>query len=281
MPTMQKLTHLLALTTAAVTILAATTSDMKPNYEVKFLMDPALVLDATSHKLTADVLSALSLSSKVTKMNVQFLDTDAKDIYNAGWSPRIRKMEKKEDELELTYKKRYPINGTDLDATLALAASQGFSDADNDYEPQVEWGFEKQTLSISNDKSASSTSASMDLPDVDASRAALIAQAPDKFVNWLSPGWGNDMLAQSRIFGPVLAKRSTGTWNGTKLYVEVWPIRKAKEAEELEYVVEASFKADTGDEASAGREALRAVLSGKGWLLEKDSLKTQMIMDRY
>ncbi|KAK3682797.1 hypothetical protein B0T22DRAFT_494437 [Podospora appendiculata] len=257
---------------------------MKPNYEVKFLLDPALVLDATSHKLTAEVLSALSLSSKVAKMNVQFLDTDTKDIYNAGWSPRIRKMEKKETELELTYKKRYPINGTDLDATLALAASQGFGDdEDADYEPQVEWGFSKQTLSLSNDKSDKSASpGGMDLPDVDASRKMLIAKAPGKFENWLEPGWGKELLARARVFGPVLAKRSTGDWNGTKMYVEVWPIRAAaQEADGLEYVVEASFKADTNDEASATRDALRALLSDKGWLVEKDSLKTQMIMDRY
>ena len=47
------------------------------------------------------------------------------------------------------------------------------------------------------------------------------------------------------------------------------------------YIVEASVKADTKDEARDRRRALEELLSGRGWLCPRDSLKTQLIMDNY
>jgi len=85
----------------------------------------------------------------------------------------------------------------------------------------------------------------MDLPNQTDSRSLLINNAPDKFNNWLYSDWGTSKLSSSRIYGPVLAKRSVGTWSGQQLYIEVWPIQS------------------------------------KGWFLAQDSLKTQLIMDRY
>ena len=84
---------------------------MKPDYEVKLLMAPSAVLD-TDRKLTSAVRSAFDIPSVVLKMNVQFLDTDSKDIYGNGWCPRVRKTEG-EPDFELTYKKRYPVTDGD------------------------------------------------------------------------------------------------------------------------------------------------------------------------
>jgi hypothetical protein len=53
-------------------------------------------------------------------MNIQFLNTTGRDIYIADWMARVRKSEN-EDDLELTYKKRYAIVGGDIDATLTTA----------------------------------------------------------------------------------------------------------------------------------------------------------------
>lgn len=251
-----------------------------PNYEVKLLMDPAKVL-GPDFKLTSAVLAEFSMPKSVTKMNVQFLDTPEKEIYDAGWNLRIRKVEGKPD-FELTYKKRYPISDGDIDAAVVIANNQDGFDADPDYEAQVEWGFQKQTLSISRDKKASGSGFSdTELPGKDKSREILIGKSPGKFEDWGGvENWGITALKLARIFGPVLAKRSIGTWKGTQLYIEVWPIKDEK-GTGIEYVVEASFKTESRTEAAEKHDALVACLQAKDWFLAKDSLKTQLIMERY
>ncbi|ORY13690.1 hypothetical protein BCR34DRAFT_561529 [Clohesyomyces aquaticus] len=269
-------TALLALC-STTPVLAA--SNMVPNYEVKLLMNPTAVL-GTDNKLKPTVLSTFSMPTSVTKMNVQFLDTSAKEIYNAGWSPRIRKMEGGSD-FELTYKKRYPVTNDDITAALNTANSEGFDSTTTTYDAQIEWGYQKKTLSISRDKTASDAGYSgVDLPGTSPSRSMLQNNAPDKFDDWVYNNWGTTTLGVSRIFGPVLAKRSVGTWSGQQLYIEVWPIKDAA-GTGIEYIVEASFKVDTVSVASAKHDELVTFLTSKGWFLAQDSLKTQLIMDRY
>ncbi|EPS40493.1 hypothetical protein H072_5643 [Dactylellina haptotyla CBS 200.50] len=258
-------------------VLAA--SNTVPDYEVKLLMNSTAVL-GTDFKLTPTVLSYFGMPTTVTKMNVQFLDKSNKEIYNAGWSPRIRKTEG-ESDFELTYKKRYSITGGNIDAALTNANNEGFDSTDTKYDAQIEWGYQKQTLSISRQKSASGSGYSgMDLPGQTKSRTYLIDEAPDKFDDWVSNNWGTTALASARIFGPVLAKRSIGTWSGLQLYIEVWPIKDAA-GTGIEYIVEASIKTTSRTTASTKQADLIALLTVKGWFLAQDSLKTQLIMDRY
>lgn len=266
-----------AAVSLAAASLASAAGNMVPNYEVKLLMNPTVVL-GSDFKLKSEVLSAFAMPTTVTKMNVQFLDDDAETLYNAGWSPRIRNMEGQSD-YDLTYKKRYAVTGNDIDGALTKANSEGFDVNTSKYEAQIEWGYQKKTLSLSNDKTASGASG-MDLPNVGDSRTILINNAPDKFNDWTSDNWGTTELKTSRIYGPVLAKRSTGTFNGVKLYVEVWPI-KAASGSGIEYIVEASLKTDTSSDASTKQTQLMNLLQNKGWFLAQDSLKTQLIMERY
>jgi len=253
-------------------------SNMVPDYEVKLLMNPTAVL-GSDFKLTPTVLSTFSMPTSVTKMNVQYLDTDAKDIYNAGWSPRIRKKEG-DSTFELNYKKRYDITNGDIDGALTTANGEGF-DSSSSYDAQIEWGYQKKTLSISKDKSYSGSGYSgMDLPSKKDSRKMLIDEAPDKFNDWLSSDWGTTQLGNSRIYGPILAKRSIGTWNSLELYIEVWPIKNAA-GTGTEYIVEASFKTTSRTTASSQHDALITFLQTKGWFLAQDSLKTSLIMQRY
>ncbi|KAM7187184.1 hypothetical protein V8F33_011363 [Rhypophila sp. PSN 637] len=257
-------------------------SNMVPDYEVKFLMNATAVLDPTnSYKLKPFVLSAFSMPTSVTKMHVQFLDTNSKQIYNAGWSPRIRKTEG-ESGFELTYKKRYPVSGSDINAALTTANSEGFDSTDTDWDAQIEWGYSQKTLSISRKKSATKSGYSgMDLPNTSDSRSMLIDKAPGTFEDWGGVNnWGTDLLDVSRIYGPVLAKRSIGTWSGLEVYIEVWPIKDVA-GTGIEYIVEASFK--TGSVSVAGTKSgdLQTYLEGQGWFLAGDSLKTGLIMDRY
>ncbi|KAK4213212.1 hypothetical protein QBC37DRAFT_423535 [Rhypophila decipiens] len=272
----------LALLTSLLAHNVSAASNMVPDYEVKLLMNATAVLDPTkSYKLKPSVLSAFSMPTTVTKMNVQFLDTNTKQIYNAGWSPRIRKTEG-ESGFELTYKKRYPVSGSDINAALTTANSEGFDSTDTDWDAQIEWGYSQKTLSISRKKSATKSGYSgMDLPNTSDSRSMLIDKAPGTFEDWGGVNnWGTDLLDVSRIYGPVLAKRSIGTWSGIEVYIEVWPIKDVA-GTGIEYIVEASFK--TGSVSVAGTKSgdLQTFLEGQGWFLAGDSLKTGLIMDRY
>ena len=88
-------------------------------------------------------------------------------------------------------------------------------------------------------------------------------------------------VEKSRIYGPILAKRSVGTWSGLELDIEVWPIKEEAPKTGIEYIVEASFKTKSQSTASTKQAELATFLQEKGWLLAQDSLKTQLIMDRY
>ncbi|WP_336790036.1 hypothetical protein [Paenibacillus sp. MMO-177] len=258
---------------------APAASGMFPDYEVKLLMNPKTTL-GPDYKLTSSVLNAFSMPRKTTKMNVAYLDTNSKDITNNGWSIRIRKIED-EDHFELTYKKRYAITNDDINAALTQPNDDGLDSGDESYDSQVEWGDQNKTLSMAYSASVSNAGyTGMDLPPINDTRSLTIGNAPDKFSNWLSASWGKNKLQASRYYGPVLAKRSTGTWRGMKLYIEVWPIKNAA-GTGTEYVVEASFKTHSATSASAKHNELAAYLKSKGWLLAQDSLKTQLIMDRY
>ncbi|KAE8140149.1 hypothetical protein BDV38DRAFT_280613 [Aspergillus pseudotamarii] len=257
--------------------------NMVPEYEVRLQLNPAAVL-GPDHKLTSTVLSTFGIPqtnpTNPIKLNVQFLDTSCKELYTAGWSARIRKTEN-EDDFELTYKKRYPIRDGDIDAALAAANNDGFNAASTKYEAQVEWGYQNQTLSISRKKSiADSENSRMNLPGTSRSIEMLSNEAPDKFNNWRPNSWGTSTLAISRIFGPVCASRCVGTWNQMRLYLEVWPL-KLKGGTGIEHIVEASFKTKSRQTAADEKNHLAHRLDEMHWFLAQDSLKTQLIMERY
>ncbi|RII34206.1 hypothetical protein D2A34_13680 [Clostridium chromiireducens] len=250
-----------------------------PNYEVKIYMNPSVVLDS-DNKLKQEVLDTFNMPSTVTKMSVEYLDSSNLDFNDIGWDVRLRKMEGDAD-FELTYKKRYSIANGNIDSALQTAALDGFDKSEDDYDAQVDWGYNKQTLSFSNDKDVSISGYSgMDLPSSKDSIKAAVKKIPGKLNNSISNNYGTTILQNSHIYGPVDAKRSIGTWNGEKFYIEVWKI-KATSGSGYDYVVEASFKTDDRSSAQEGHDQLIELFNEKGWLLPEDQLKTQMILDRY
>jgi hypothetical protein len=263
-------------------ISSAQSPNMTPDYEVRLQLDPERVLNS-DHQLIDAVRDNFSMTETV-KMNVQFLDKCSNEIFDAGWNVRLRLVEKK-DEFELTYKKRYDIEGGNIEAALIKANDDGFDSVDDKYKAQVEWGYEKQTLSISREKDVDvdvdlSGEKKLDLPGTIASRDMLIDKAPDKFDNWSEKKWGTKALKKAGIFGPILATRSIGQWRDIEVYIEVWPIRNA-DGKGTQHIVEASFKIDGYDEALKGRNLLMEELTRKDWFLPGDVLKTSMIMERY
>ncbi|KAH7138723.1 hypothetical protein B0J11DRAFT_515190 [Dendryphion nanum] len=266
-------------------------SSLVPDYEVKLLLKPSIVL-GSNNKLNDTVLSTFSMGSSVKKMVIQFLDTQEQDIFKNGWILRIRRSEG-EDEFELTYKKRYATNDglkkedaadkgikERIDTAIKKAQNDGF-DSSTSFEAQIEWGYHTQTLSLSHsDSYPDSGFIALSLPDQGTSRKLLTSKAPGKFTTWSNGTWATEQLNASRIYGPVLAKRSKGKWDGEKLTIEIWEIKNGTDSG-MEYFVEASFKVATLAVAQEKSKKLADFLQSKGWLLPEDSLKTSLIMKRY
>jgi hypothetical protein len=254
------------------------------DYEVKLLLKSSAVL-RPDNKLKDTVLSTFSIPTSTKKINFQFLDTDTKDVYQNGWILRMRKIEGS-NELELTYKKRYPINtresvdNSEIDIALKAAEMNGFDSATT-YKAQVELGYRKHTLSISQDKILPNFGLSeMELPLEDKSREIATNNAPVEFQDWLVPNWGNEKLSQSRVHGPVFARRSKGKWGDSRLNIEVWPVKNMA-GTGMEHIVEASFKTRSLAEALEERNKLGEFLQSKGWLLAEDFSRTWLILERY
>ncbi|EEM84426.1 hypothetical protein bthur0011_15150 [Bacillus thuringiensis serovar huazhongensis BGSC 4BD1] len=248
---------------------------MKPSFEVKLLLKPEQVL-GDNKEMKQEVLEHFQAGTKYERIQVQFLDTANKSLSEEGWFARIRKKEFSKD-FELTYKKRYPIpNGVIQDA-LEVAKKEGFDSNTDSYEAEIDWGFEKKTLSISNKKSYSAKGYGiLDLPNKQAAQKMLIEKLPGKMNKWLYTNWGEEMLKNSRIYGPVLMQRYTGEFENIKANIEIWPLSNTGKLED-DFVIEVSFKTNEESIATKQRELLMASLEKKGWLLPKDSLKTELI----
>jgi hypothetical protein len=160
-----------------------------------------------------------------------------------------------------------------------VANSEGFDASDTKYEAQVERGYRKMTLSVSRDKKVED--GEVGLPDAEKARKILVKEAPGQFKDAGVEDWGVQALSEARVYGPILADRYVGIWEGgMKVSIEVWPIMIRVEGR-LEYVTEVSFRAKKRSEGAPVRDGLIAVLEGKGWFCPADSLKTQLIMENY
>ncbi|MES9690858.1 hypothetical protein COM38_23440 [Bacillus toyonensis] len=250
-------------------------SPMKPSFEVKLLLKPEQVL-GYNKEMKQEVLEHFQAGTNDERIQVQFLDTANKSLSNEGWFARIRKKEFSKD-FELTYKKRYPIQNGVIQDALEVAKKEGFDSKTDSYEAEIDWGFGKKTLSISNKKSYSAKGYGvLDLPNEQASQNMLIEKLPGKMNKWLYTNWGEEMLRDSHIYGPVLMKRYTGEFENIKTNIEIWPLSNTGKIED-DFVIEVSFKTNEESIVTEQRELLMASIEKKGWLLPKDSLKTELI----
>ncbi|MCL9659139.1 hypothetical protein L2089_00450 [Paenibacillus hunanensis] len=252
-------------------------ANLTPTYEVKFVLDQD-VLNANGAPGSA-LSSTFALPSKPQKIAVEYFDTNSQNLNGEGWNVRLRKKEDK-SKYEITYKKRYSVVNGDIDAALTRANQEGFDASDTNYEAEVDWGYGKQTLSLSNDKDVKTSDTGASLPSASKALEMVIDKIPGKLENWKSTKWGKDQLKNSRVYGPVMASKYEGSWNGLDIDVEVWPIRNAS-GTGTEPVIEISFKADSYSDAASNRQQLMQALQAQGWLVPQDSLKTQLVLDRY
>ncbi|GGU86972.1 hypothetical protein GCM10010275_23490 [Streptomyces litmocidini] len=271
-----------ALAVAAV-LLAPTSpayaaTNAVPTYEVKINLTTA-ALDASFAPSTA-VRSAFGITGSAKARSYSYYDTDALALDAEGWSVRLR--HKSGSSFEETYKKRFPVTNGDIDAALTTANAAGFDSGDTHYKAEVDWGYAKQTLSFSDEKSHSSSGYSgTAMPTSTTGRTWLVNDVPGKLENWNGAGWGRTALQASRAHGPVTSKVYGGAWGPSDdASIEVLPVVGAN-GTGTEYVVELSFKtASYADAADLHADAV-AVAESHGWLYHGDILKTQLILDRY
>jgi hypothetical protein len=274
---------LAAALTASLAVLlpatpAAADSVAVPTYEVKIDLT-ASALDS-SHAPTAAVKSAFGISGSPKARSYAYYDTSALGLDAEGWDVRLR--HKSGKDFEETYKKRFPVTGGDIGAALDQADDEGFDSGDDNYDAEVDWGYARQTLSFSNDKSHSDSGyPGTAMPSSATAVSWLVDEIPGKLDDWGSDGWGSDTLAAARAHGPVTSQVWEGAWESSDdASIEVLPVRDAA-GTGTEYVVELSFKTDDYSDAADLHADAIAVADAHGWLYHGDILKTRLVLDRY
>ncbi|MDD4843501.1 MAG: hypothetical protein PHU31_04085 [Anaerotignum sp.] len=250
-----------------------------PDYEVKLLLDSDFVLNSDD-LLKKTYRNLFETGTNYDEIGVLYIDTEDLAFNEEGWINRVR-IKEDGDDFDLTYKKRYAIQNEDIESALDLANTEGFDITDTNYEAQIDWGYEKMTLSLSCNKTASNSGYDdMELPGKNAAIEMLKDKMPGKLEDWSDNNWGKDTIEDGKKFGPIYYLKYRGEYNNTDIDIEIWPIYN-EETEETEYITELSFKADTYGAAEATRAALISYLDGLDILLHSDSLKTQKILSSY
>lgn len=253
------------------------------DFEVKYFLNPDQVLDA-EYRPIVGVREAFELADRSRDIAMQFVDGAQHELDNVHWNIRLRRFEG-EDELELTYKKRYAVDPAQPSAAEAQATRDGFGPEERDYDAQIEWGSSdkpagKRTLSLSRRKTLTSAGKGLTPPAEDESRAICLDGLPGKLARLAPEGWARGVISTAQIYGPVVGTRWTGKWITGNLCIEVWHVDRASKPEDR-LIVEISFKHDSEAEAAARRAALEAYLVGRKWLHPGDVLKTRLILDSY
>lgn len=251
--------------------------NMVPDYEMKFLLDSSQVLD-NKNELNSEFRDFFDTGKKYNTIGVMYLETEDYDFSNEGWYNRIR-IEEDSNKFDLTYKKRYSVENGDIEAALTKANKEGFDISDTNYDAQVDWGYEKMTLSLSNKKQEKNKGYDeMELPGRKSAIKIIKDNMPGKEKDWKEKNWGKDLIDDAEKCGPVYYSKYKGELEGIDVVLEIWPVESKGSTE---YITELSFKEDSYDDACENRKIVMDALEQQGILKHEDSLKTQKILDAY
>ena len=264
----------------------------KPEYEVKYLVNPDLVLndDGTYKEEFQNLFTDFALKG-TTRMS--YYDTEDLALNQAGWTIRIRKKSNKKAQ-QCTFKRRYSgtnkknaLTQKDVDKAVEKAYKDGFHNMNEQfkYDCEIDYGYSKATLSYSYDLDIATTGkGNVDIPNQEDSIAFITANVPSDLTL---------PLEGIREHGAVeLTSYSAMMDNVVEVAVESMTIKASKDSEELETIIEVSFKLEdyageiVEDKTDLElvnelRDNLYAKLYDTGYLLEKDGLKTNSILERY
>ncbi|MBO4394393.1 MAG: hypothetical protein J5800_08625 [Spirochaetales bacterium] len=270
-------TKLLKIAVMAIAILlfsaGAVFAAEKVNYtfEVKFLLDSEKIL-GSDHVPVKD-LQDLFAVKKTNQRVVLYIDSADRKFNDGGWINRVREKEGKKN-VELAYKKRYAVQGTDIEGAIEKAIKDNPRITDGRYEAEIDWGYDKMTLSFTAEVKIDKPAGGLKGMSEADLLSNLLANMPDDEQGWMFAKFKSSKITDARIAGPVDYIRYVGSYKDVEIDIEVWNVKGT-------YITELSFEADDIASATALRNEIMGILDGRGILLHKDSLKTQMILDAY
>ena len=271
---MSKIFIISAIVISLVLLFAGTlfaADNPKYTFEVKLLLDSAksLGLDNVPVKSLLDLFDM----NKTNKRSVIYVESSDKSFNRDGWSNRIREKDGKK-KIELTYKKRYAVEGSDIDAVFEKAVKDNGGFIEGGYEVQVDWGYKKMTLSFALEAKIDKPAGGLRGFTEEDLLSAFMSNMPSEESEWMFSAFKSDKVPNVRLAGPIDYMRYTGSYKGVEVNIEVWQIKN-------NIVTELSFDADSLETASSLRSEIIGILDNRGILLHQDSLKTQMILDAY
>ena len=104
------------------------------------------------------------------------------------------------------HKKRYSVEGDNIDAAVAKAKADGLADAG--FEAEIDWSFDKMTLSYKLDVDVSNEGfEALALPSVADAVKTANSNMPKIEMNTNKKNWGSKALKSSGFVGPVVFNR--------------------------------------------------------------------------
>lgn len=284
---------------------AAPPQKVAPGFEVKFLLDPDVVLE--NGELKQEFKDLFEINDYNDRL-VQYIDTTDKAFEAEGWTNRVRvKASRKKDyRFELSFKKRYAvedlgsgINWEAMEATINKARKDGFYPGSDVYPAEIDWGYNKATLSFTWEENVYRTGdyshypIKFTPPALEDATTMLLEHMKRNERDWKGTFWATDLLNRdAHLYGTIYYRKYVGVFSGAEddeISCEVWPI-KDETGEGKEYIVEVSFGVPSAPDAYETADTLRTNLldtlrntkiDGKNILIEGDGLKTATILDRY
>jgi len=258
-----------------------------PDTEVKFLIDPELVLDANGNlrREVANLFGGFG-RDRGRSIVMQFMDTPDQAFRAEGFINRIRYRHWNQQDGEgyqLTYRRRipvWPVNHTTIRAAIDQANADGFGN----WDMNLDWSYHSAVLTLSHTV-ATGGRVSSTLPNEIASRNLLRNHMPAHVANLYSP----ELLAAFDdlvVHGPVRFRRYEFNFPGTNeriLRIEVMPIT-AEDGIGIDHIVEVSFEFENEgrlDVINARRAQIQTILENANILLPESGLRASRVLERY
>ena len=272
---------------AALAALVRVTPFIIPDTEVKFLIDPALVLDANGNlrPQVANLFGGFG-RDRGRSINMQFMDTPEQAFNAYGFINRIRYRHWNQQDGEgyqITYRKRipvWPVNHANIQAAIDRAHAEGFGN----WDMGLDWSYNSAVLTLSYTVATGGRVPST-LPDVTGSRILLINHMPAHVAALYTPEQ-LEAFNNVVIHGPAAFRRYEFNFPGTSdriLRIEVLPIRSI-DGTGIDHIVEVSFEFENEgrlEVLSQHRAHIQGILENAGILVPESGLRASTILARY
>ena len=256
-----------------------------PDTEVKFLINPDLVLDGAGNLLAeiADLFGGFERDRGRT-VTMQFMDTPDQVFNSDGWFNRIRYRDwnQPSEGYQITYRRRIPIEPVN-EQTIRLAVEQAYTDGFVGWDMNLDWSYDAAALTLSYSAQTGEPASSV-LPDDEMARELLQEHMPEQMAQHFNREL-LDAFDHVVAHGPVTFRRYEFDFPGTDeriLRIEVLPITSTTGV--VDHIVEVSFEFENEgnfEVISQRRAEMQMLLDGAGILLPESGLRTTLVLDQY